>query len=1199
MAFKSFKYKLYSKGYHSAAQKSATSFFDSSYQYLRHNQGLVSLDTAIPQSFVCHVNPHPVVVANVNYSNVENVLDAYSDGPCYQSGVEQVPPGRKEEDAVLDDAIGVVPGRYTTAALRTRRKSDSYPFLSTPIRNNQVINEALSKNYYTTSTLATVGVQRDTVQQQKNADGSLRLEEQYYVSAWEPDTESCLNSETFLQTNIKEIERCVQIKDYNRVNAIYQALKRNGILPPVETFAQIMRSIHLRELDSDDLDNKMFQLLSCYQDLISNKLKPTDEIYTIIIGALLQGSITAYKNNNQNGQDFFKIGLDLFFASNLKRTRSFKQEILDRLLLAINFYPGHVKYSFVKSYVDSCEQYYKTEFFYIAMLGYAKLTNDNEAVKSLYEEFRKNAISKPILQAHKYEVYSMVLSGLVETGSLKLAVKLLDKMLTEVRESDGLGKNISLLLSNFLISVSKSDPAKAFQLWFEFSKLKWVPEFLYDFYVSLLFNSFRDWNTARKLYNYIFAMKPSLMVDRPYLKDYLLYPFHVKSVHSSTLHTALNMKDDEMIMKLLEESIVKNIKFEPDAYPSIFRYLRYIKCPDDYLLRFVKSHGKLLLASSARDQFEFLNALLDNFQSQKMLKKAADAEFFHGFCKSFDVAEHNVINYAGLIRCFEALWRSPQHIETYRHNLELHALLITRFYDPESAQISIENSSLKDFKDKLTEKFAKLATNYRKIHLDALKCSPNVAQAVKITDLPQEVQNYFSHPGEWDKSYPLDLSTLIFGSPNTGIKEFVRLSGDGYCFDFATYESLVKVRFVNSDIITKCMELCPKDEKSLAGIIENIGQSILKSNQEEILLNHPLFKTDILPHLTDSSLTKLAKKSNILDFISKIGFPEQFCSIALQAKYKGTIEHIFSKLFSLKEYSSILKYNTVVPCLLTSIVLKASIRSNSFEDYKTLRNKFKDFLGPEGVAIHSEYLITKGRIQKALDYINEATEEPTMRTKALYTFALFLKSFQGNVTCVAEVDDTLQLANSLTTYENFHEMISFYRKLLDTRLLHFREMSNLDKAVNLELTEQMLNNLYDALQFIDCSAQSVRDKFVIKLDNYIRFRYFLKLNVVTKGDFSQLFVIWKKAVPDAIDTLFNNIVELFYLNPTSKVLYISDGLSLHFDKEMIYEIIEDIGRFYESEGKIEHLEKVHKFQSVLNGVFSINEVNPLSGMAKL
>ena len=47
MAFKSFKYKFYSKGYHSAAQKSATSFFDSSYQYLKSNQGLVTLDLSL------------------------------------------------------------------------------------------------------------------------------------------------------------------------------------------------------------------------------------------------------------------------------------------------------------------------------------------------------------------------------------------------------------------------------------------------------------------------------------------------------------------------------------------------------------------------------------------------------------------------------------------------------------------------------------------------------------------------------------------------------------------------------------------------------------------------------------------------------------------------------------------------------------------------------------------------------------------------------------------------------------------------------------------------------------------------------------------------------------------------------------------------------------------------------------------------
>lgn len=75
MAFKSFKYKFYSKGYHcSAAQKSSTSFFDSSYQYLRQNQGLVNLDTAIPQANVPHLSPYPVLGANVNFNIVDDVL---------------------------------------------------------------------------------------------------------------------------------------------------------------------------------------------------------------------------------------------------------------------------------------------------------------------------------------------------------------------------------------------------------------------------------------------------------------------------------------------------------------------------------------------------------------------------------------------------------------------------------------------------------------------------------------------------------------------------------------------------------------------------------------------------------------------------------------------------------------------------------------------------------------------------------------------------------------------------------------------------------------------------------------------------------------------------------------------------------------------------------------------------------------------
>lgn len=442
MAFKSFKYKFYSKGYHSAAQKSATSFFDSSYQYLKSNQGLVTLDTAIPQQNSCNLRPHPVAGASVNYNNVKRALRKDSEMRVLELEVRQL--HEREAELAAEAENGQNAGHDGPGALRQQRqRSNSFQLFAHEKSN--IIDERMSHRYYSTT------VQQGTPAPQSPADASkyshtkaasvagpatpesfiehykdTRLDES--IPAWEEDCESCLNKETFLQVQTQQIAECMQTGNYNRVNALYQSLKRNDIVPSLATFEQVLESICRRDLDQNNIDNQMFELLNCYQDIIQNKLKPTKEIYSLVVGSLISGSIKGFDLHNANGLDFFKIAIDLFFASNLNHYRSFEQQFLDRLLLAINLYPGHVKYSYIKSFIDSSVNYDKNELYYITMLSYSKIMNEQDAVKDLYQDFRSNLKSNIKLVEHQYEVYSVILSAFVETGSLGMATKLLDKL---------------------------------------------------------------------------------------------------------------------------------------------------------------------------------------------------------------------------------------------------------------------------------------------------------------------------------------------------------------------------------------------------------------------------------------------------------------------------------------------------------------------------------------------------------------------------------------------------------------------------------------------------------------------------------------------------------------------------------------------------------------------------------------------------
>lgn len=1202
MAFKSFKYKLYSKGYHcSATQKSATSFFDSSYQYLRQNQGLVNLDTAIPQSSIPHLNPHPVIGANVNFNIVDDVLLSQEYDVILEESINKNANGTGDVQAEgphsskrnRASSITINQSKNGRAVVMIRRNSmgDSNRSLFPPLQKDIIIDRTLSKRYYTNAASPTISgttaVNNASKQQQIQTVPQIKTEideAEYCVSPWDEDTEPCLNSSTFLKTHMDHIDRCYQLKDYNMINSLYQALKRNGIVPPIETYSKVLESLSKRDLDEDDVDYKMSELLTCYQDMIVNKLKPSDEIYNTVLGCLYKGAILAYKTHNSNGLDFYKIASELFQAIDTQhKHHQFSKVVLDHAILAMNLYPGHISVETAQAIVNSSPLYKKDSFYYLAFISHAKLTNDKSMIKSLYEEYRISLSADPTLQKGEFEVYAMVISGLVETGDLELAIKLLDRLMNDIKEKNGLASNVSLILSNFLISVSKVDCHKAHKLWSQFHKIRWVPEFSYEFYLVLMANSFEDWKLTKSIYECIFPMKPQFKNDRSNLSDFLVYPMGVESVMSSLMDYALQLRDNEVIMKVLEESIIKNLKFDTGVYSFIFAYLKEIRCPDDYLLRFIESHGSLLKDNSvAIEKYEFLNGLIDHFPSQVILKKVAEMNFFADLCRNFNLADSRSINYGGLIGCMRSLWRSPQTIDKYAYNLQIHAILITRLLDFDTYCAIAGNEMLIDFRDKVEERFKKLATNYKRLNLDPNEVPGVVSQAIKMTDLAEEVVSFYGHPGDWDKSYPLALGSAIRNSVTTGIKEFRRLQKSGYCFDYDTYKQLITQGVIDTQIISNCLELCP--DKAQLKFLTNL--TVIKcSNQnlEELVLKHPLFQSKILPSLKDESLLRLAKNSSSINlWIQLADFPKRFKSIAVQADFKSSIEYVYLQLYHQKDYSKILGYNKICPALNMEILLKSCIRSGDYALYRQMFDKFREDLGPAALDIQSEYLINNFKVDEAVNLIKSASVRTPHKTLDIYTFGLFLQSFHKDIAYYETPENTLQFANLLSTQSNFAGMLALYDMVSHSELFNFD--NDVKYAVKAEILEQMLNNLHDATSLIDGLTNEIKSKFASKLQNYFRFRAFLKLPQLALQDMKMLLHIWERVYPSAIDALFNNMVESIYLNPNGRALYLDCDMTFNFKPEELLEVSNDIEEFYRLEKDDEDADKVKRFKLLLKEV---------------
>ncbi|SCU83051.1 LANO_0B08196g1_1 [Lachancea nothofagi CBS 11611] len=1227
MVFKSFKCKFYSKGYHSSAQKQTTAFFESSYQYLRRNQGVVSQDGCIQSSHSLVVGPNPVVVANVNYNNVELVLDteASEDHQMVQSRLDSDLPreehwratGSRRASFGAVTTSAAAPGAQSLDHFRSRQHKDSFPHY--PNHRHLEINQRLSRSYFSTSAVESSGnhvqdglplvpmtVTEVTASPEKldYADGvAILMVDKHTTQAepatketsptvkdttssshnspWEVDHEESLNPQTFLNTQITQIRNCFARGDYNSINAHYQALHRNDIVPPVEIYALIIESVCRRNLDNDNVDNRMFQLLNCYQALINNKMKPTEQIYNAVIGSLFKGSILAHEAGNGNGIDFYKIAVDLFRASNAHKSHEFSKELLDCSLLAMNLYPGYVEFDYVKNVLHNSKLYFKDSFYYVALSTYAKNINNNAALKSVYEEFRTASVSDTNLQIHQYEVYSSVLSGLVETGDMALAIKLLDKVLTDAKEKVGLASNVSLVLTNFLLSVSKMDCQKAYELWYEFKKLYWVPEFSYDFYLSFLSNALGNWSLSKKLYDYMFPMKRSLKEKSASLNEHLLRPVGTESILSSFLDYALQLKDTEVVMKLLEESVVKNVGFEAGVYPYVFQFLKSIHCPDDYLLRFINCHGQL--CAHSKDRFEFLNGLIDAYQSQVVLSRTAETKFFMDCCRTFNVSESRSINYSGLIACFQSLWASPQTIEKYSYNLELHGTMICKLHDLDGYYAVMENEFLLQFKDQLTARFEKLMINYKRLSLNPNSISGTSVQAARMISMPEELIEYFSHPGEWDKTYPLCLGSMLRNSFSTGYKTYERLRNEGFCFDYDTYKQLITQRVNDLETVTKSLELCP-DEEERRYLANCLVVKTSSKNLEEKIMKHPFFKSKVLPYLKEASFIRLAKNvSDIQVLIEHVDFPYRFKGIAEQAEHKETIRYVYGELFRMQRYSEIVDLNSECPVLNVTLLLKSCIRSGNVAKYKLLFNKFKSSIGKEALNIQAEYLISNKKIEEAIKLLKASHHGTEHKTNDLLSFALFLRSCKERVIQLDKVENTLQLANVLSAQETFSSTVALYQTLMQD--VHANRGSNVKQAVSREISEQMLNNLNDSLQFVDIENEQVKKIMLLKVVNYFRFRMFLKLPELMESDVTKLVNIYSKVNPSAIDSLFNNIVETIYLNSKTRALYLQNDMTFRFKPEQLARLVHSIKEFYEFENNQEDADKTKSFITVLKKLY--------------
>jgi ribonuclease P protein component len=673
MPFNCFKYQGFtsaSKRYHTAAKHSAA-FFDSSFNHIRQNTQLQTLEKVAAQGAKRYANPHPANAAATQYLQ-------------FDASVATAPQLDDDSTLVLKNPINVV-----IPVDQGKRLYKMSPQIQIVPVNNVIASKLQHKRAIHTDIKP---VQQQEAlhesQQEPTPEPSIHSEAKYFT----PDEIEYveLTDETFVNQHTLEITKAYRAGQYEKINALYMAMKRNGLVPSREVYDMVLSSITKRDIDYS-VDDQLSTMLNVYQDLIANKIKPDLHIYSTVIYQLLDKSIYAamVPGVSENGVDFFKIAIDIFNASNCSHIQQFDSSIVNLVLIGMNLYPGLVNNTQLIKILEEQPNFVKNEVYYASLITYCKFTNDSELAISLYDEFKLECQVNPALKQNQFIIYSAFISTLVATNEISLATKFLDKLLTSIKSYDDYESKVTMLLSSYLLHLSKSNFSKTLEIWAQFARIDWIPEFSYEFYSQLLEESMRGapYETSLKLYNYMSALPRSHSEQSYDLSTLLITPGRSKDAVSLFMLCALQQNDKSTVLKILRESFVKQFTFDHHIYQPLFQFIQ----SEDLVVKVINTHGLII-----KDSFEFLNFLTRNIANLPIYD-IAKTEFFKRLVSEFSLAEPKDI--LGFLQVWKSIFdvnKASQKV------LELCAPIIVEFYDLNNYYSDLPSKDLVDFKMALT-----------------------------------------------------------------------------------------------------------------------------------------------------------------------------------------------------------------------------------------------------------------------------------------------------------------------------------------------------------------------------------------------------------------------------------------------------------------------------------------------------------------
>lgn len=869
-------------------------FFQSSHPYLHNNHSLIAFHQFFNRKW-SNEEPHPSSSPLRNFLSIDNGHYGLYYAIFNQHDAERKKRPQRPNEAILEHMINCeillkfyYPYEYLNVSTKffilkfnqdiynniNQIKNMTRAFLSTlSIRSHNVpyIKIAYQNQFITyarnfsTTTPAANQITIENFPQQIKAikTDDDEIENHPTVTAPEVSVESPFET-TLLNTQITSIidiySNSSAPEDLNIIYPLYQSLKRNGIkLPSIDLYNVILNSIVLRSLDSqvslEAIESKLTNLLTIYQDILQNAIKPNFETYNLILNSLFDGAFKVAslpKTNlyaldalNNKEHEFSTIGLDLFNSiSNIDQLNL--QQLLPKMLPILIHNPTLINKGLVTKIIPYLNEIHQTGQYYLDTIALSKfLTKHNifdgdisqtyTFIVSTYSSFKDAEIA----DVDQFDIYSKLIETLVHNNFFTEASKFLDDILVDYKESlrstvKPKQAQISMIISTYISAIVDSNDADldvGFDLLMKFNKITYIPELsieLYnnlitkyaDRYVQLEVNKAKLGEESIELftksqkssYERLWFLYNHMAIRRDYQATSTIEL--VNGSNSSQLHCrdvllslSINQGDHERIFQLIKEILLKNhLVLDLNAFKKLLNYLYngviYNANGEPFNQYYFGLIWNLLETQSAHYTTPVdLNNFISEFISYMMIGNATVETneyniklFLNSPMVSKAVKNFDLTsdNIYGLIVISRTLMGYHGNDNSvFKAILQFQSRLIQQFEDTENHYIEF-NEEIVNFKVSIRAHFANLMES---LETTQLQMTPEIVESCKICDVVVS-QDLTQEGNSLELNYDLNLTYLLNVNYQVGEEKFVELFVKGYRFNSLTWGMILNYNFL-------------------------------------------------------------------------------------------------------------------------------------------------------------------------------------------------------------------------------------------------------------------------------------------------------------------------------------------------------------------------------------------------------------------